>query len=301
MSNQPRHFINLEDIPAAELRGILNQARVMKTQKMAPAQIFNGLSLAMIFDKPSTRTRVSFEVGFKQHGGHTVVLSKNEMQLGHSETIKDTAMVLSGMVDAIMIRISKHEDVEELAKYATIPVINALTNASHPCQIMADIMTIEEKKGPIKDMKIAWLGDYNNVAKTFAQAAGIFGFDLTMAMPQQLHPTGQLPARVSLTADAHAGVAGADVVVTDTWASMGQEGKSLDMFWPYQVNAALMAKAKPDAIFMHCLPAHRNEEVTDEVIDSAQSVVYPEAHNRLHVQKGIMAWCLKNAGVTPKM
>lgn len=298
-ATKPRHFINLTDIPADELRGILNNARAMKSQKMSPAQIFNGLTLAMIFDKPSTRTRVSFEVGFKQHGGHTVVLNKSEIQLGHSESIKDTAMVLSGMVDAIMIRISSHEQVEELARHSSVPIINALTDASHPCQIMADIMTIEEKKGSVKGMKIAWLGDHNNVAKTFAQAAGIFGFDLVMGLPKPLHPA-TVPMRVSVTDDAVAAVSGADVVVTDTWASMGQEGKSIDMFWPYQVNEALMAKAKPDAIFMHCMPIHNGEEVTEAVKDSPQSVIYPEAHNRLHVQKGILAWCLQNSGVRPK-
>lgn len=293
------HFINLPDIPAADLKAILNQARSMKAQKRTPAQIFNGMSLAMIFDKPSTRTRLSFSLAMKQLGGHVEILNKAEIQLGHSESIKDTARVLSRMVDAIMIRISSHEQVEELAKHATVPVINALTDASHPCQIMADLMTIQEKKGDIAGLNVTWLGDWNNVAKTFAQAAGIFGFNLTLAMPHDLHPN-SLQQGIALTTDAQKAVAGADVVVTDTWASMGQEGKAVDKFQPYQVNPALMALAKPDAIFMHCLPAHRGEEVTDDVMDGPQSVVYDEAENRLHVQKAILAWCLKNSGINPK-
>jgi ornithine carbamoyltransferase len=296
----PKDFINLSDIPAVELKNILKHAHAMKASKMAPDQVFFGLSLAMIFDKPSTRTRVSFEVGFKQLGGHTIVLNKNEIQLGHAETIKDTACVLSRMADAVMIRISDHTQVEEFAHHATIPVINALTNASHPCQIMADIMTIEEKKGRVAGLNITWLGDYNNVAKTFVEAASIFNFNLTLALPPDLHPH-NLPDSITLTNDAQNAVIGADVIITDTWASMGQEGKDIAKFWPFQVNTALMAKAKPDAIFMHCLPAHRGEEVTDDVIDSPQSVVYDEAENRLHIQKAIMAWCLKDTNVKPKL
>lgn len=288
-----RHFINLADIPAGDLASILKHAHTLKASKMEPEQLFHGLTLGMIFDKPSTRTRVSFEVGFKQLGGHTVVLNKNEIQLGHAESIKDTARVLSRMVDAVMIRISNHAQVEEFASHASVPVINALTDASHPCQIMADLMTIEEHKGKIGGLTVAWLGDHNNVSKTFLEAASIFNFGFVMATPPHLHPQGQ-------NIKPEDAVKNADVVVTDTWASMGQEGKKIDDFWPYQVNAGLMAKAKPDAIFMHCLPAHRGEEVTDDVMDGPQSVVYDEAENRLHVQKAILAWCLKNSPVTPK-
>ncbi|NBX65950.1 MAG: ornithine carbamoyltransferase [Proteobacteria bacterium] len=288
-----QHFINLSDIPAHTLHNILKTAHKMKAHKMAPDQVFYGLSLGMIFDKPSTRTRVSFEVGFKQLGGHTVVLNKNEIQLGHAETIKDTAKVLSRMVDAVMIRISDHAQVEKFAKHASVPVINALTNASHPCQIMADLMTIEEHKGKITGLNIAWLGDHNNVSKTFLEAAPIFGFTFTLSTPPALHPNG-------LDIKPEDAVKNADVIVTDTWASMGQEGKNLDAFWPYQVNADLMKKAKPDAIFMHCLPAHRGEEVTDAVMDGPQSVVYDEAENRLHIQKAILAWCLENTAVMAK-
>lgn len=291
-----RHFINLPAIPPQALKDILKHAHLLKAAKMHPPQILSGLTLAMIFDKSSTRTRVSFEVAMKQLGGHTIVMNKGEMQLGHSESVHDTAKVLSRYVDAIMIRVSSHADVEELAKHATVPVINALTNASHPCQIMADLMTIEEKKGGIEGLHIAWLGDYNNVAKTFEQAASIFGFTLALGMPKKLHPASVQPG-VTLTTDASEAVAGADVVVTDTWVSMGEEGKGISDFMPYQVNDALMAQARPDAIFMHCLPAHRNEEVTDSVIDGPQSAVFDEAENRLHAQKAILAWCLENAGV----
>lgn len=298
-----RHFVNLTDIPVEELQSILQAAHAMKRAKMTPTQVLEGLSLAMIFDKWSTRTRVSFEVGMKQLGGHTVVMHKGEMQLGLSETIADTAKVLSRMVDAIMIRISKHADVEELAKHATVPVINAMTDASHPCQIMADLMTIEEKKGKVQGLKIAWFGDDNNVSQTFAQAAPLFGFNLVLALPEVLHPKKKLPANVTVTADPAAAASNADIIVTDTWESMSQECKGKDMFWPFQVNAALMARAKKDALFMHCLAAHRNEEVTDEVIDGPQSVVFDEAENRLHVQKAILAWCLEHSGVAvqPKL
>ncbi|MES2907138.1 MAG: ornithine carbamoyltransferase [Pseudomonadota bacterium] len=293
-----RHFINLPDVPLAELKSILQTAHAMKRAKMAPTQVLEGLTLAMVFDKWSTRTRLSFEVGMKQLGGHTIVMRKDEMLMGTVETIGDTAKVMSRMVDAVMIRNSNHDDVEEFASYAAVPVINAMTDRSHPCQIMADLMTIEEKKGTLDGAKVAWFGDYNNVAMTFIQAASLFGFELVLALPQVLHPKDKLPANVSLTTDATAAATHADVMVTDTWASMSQEAKDHSMMWPYQVNAALMAKAKKDAIFMHCLAAHRNEEVTDEVIDGPQSVVFDEAENRLHVQKAILAWSLENAGVS---
>ncbi len=292
-----RHFIDLPDIPAETLKSILRDAHEMKAAKFAPPQRFAGLSLAMVFDKKSTRTRMSFEVAMKQLGGHTIVMGMEEMQITGSESIKDTANVLSRYVDAVMLRMSSHEKLCELASHSRIPIINGLTNWSHPCQIMADIMTVEEKLGSISGKKIAWLGDFNNVARSWAQAAGIWDFSLVCAVPEKLMPAKETFANVSFTLKAGEAASQADVVVTDTWVSMGQEGKSIDTFAPLQVNAALMEKAKPGAIFMHCMPIHRGEEVTDEVADSAQSVVYDEAENRLHAQKAILSWCLKDSGV----
>ena len=293
-----RHFINLDDIPADTLKNILYTAHALKKQKFSPPQLFSGLSLAMVFDKKSTRTRLSFEVAMKQLGGHTIVMTKDEMQLGGAESVEDTARVLSRFVDGVMIRLSDHALVEELAKYAHIPVINALTDQSHPCQIMADLMTIEEKFGGIQGMKIAWFGDYNNVAKTFVQAAPKFGFDLALAVPPSLQPHNvSFDGNVMLTDDAMAAAKNADVIVTDTWVSMGQEGKAIEIFTPYKVTSALMAQAKDTAIFMHCMPIHRGEEVTDDVLETSASVIYDEAENRLHAQKAILAWCFENAGV----
>lgn len=290
-----RHFINLKDIPSETLHGILQNAHALKKQKFNPPQIFEGLSLAMVFDKRSTRTRMSFEVAMKQLGGHTIVMNMEEMQLGGSESVESTGNVLSRYVDAIMLRMSDQAMMEELAKHSRIPVINGMTNQSHPCQIMADILTIEEKLGPIKGKKVAWFGDCNNVSNTFVEAAPIFGFDFIMACPEELHQ--YAPSGANITADPDEAAQNADVVVTDTWVSMGQEGKTLDMFWPYQVNAGIMEQAKDTAIFMHCLPMHEWEEVTEEVAKSKASVIYDEAENRLHVQKAILAWCLENAGV----
>jgi len=281
-----RHFINLDQISTDTLKAILSHAHELKAKKFAPPQLFSGMSLAMIFDKKSTRTRLSFEVAMKQLGGHTIVMTKDEMQLGVNESVEDTAKVLSRFVDCVMIRLSDHSVVEELAQHATIPVINALTDQSHPCQIMADLMTIEEKKGKLEGLKLAWCGDYNNVAKTFVQVAGKFGFEFMIASPNY-------PGAVS----AQVAVKDADVVLTDTWVSMGEEGKLKDAFLPYQVNTALMALARKDAIFMHCMPIHRNEEVTDEVLDTEASVIYDEAENRLHAQKAILAWCLENTDI----
>lgn len=290
-----RHFINLKDVGADTLHEILKNAHTLKAEKFNPKQIFEGLSLAMVFDKRSTRTRMSFEVAMKQLGGHTIVMNMDEMQLGGSESIESTGNVLSRYVDAIMLRMSDQTMMEELAQHSRIPVINGMTNASHPCQIMADILTIEEKLGDIKGKKVAWFGDVNNVSNTFVEAAPIFDFEFIMACPEELH--GYAPAGANITDDAAKAAANADVVVTDTWVSMGQEGKSLDMFWPYQVNGDLMAKAKDSAIFMHCLPMHEWEEVSEEVAKSKASVIYDEAENRLHAQKAILAWCLENAGV----
>lgn len=289
------HFITLKDIPADTLHGILQNAHALKKDKFNPPQIFEGLSLVMVFDKRSTRTRMSFEVAMKQLGGHTIVMNMDEMQLGGSESVESTANVLSRYADGIMLRMSDQAIMDELAKYSKIPVINGMTNMSHPCQIMADILTIEEKLGSIKGKKVAWFGDTNNVSNTFIEAAPIFDFEFVMACPEELHQ--YAPDGANITDDAVAAATGADVVVTDTWVSMGQEGKSLDIFWPYQVNRDLMAMAKDNAIFMHCLPMHEWEEVSEEVARSPQSVIYDEAENRLHAQKAILAWCLEEAGV----
>jgi ornithine carbamoyltransferase len=260
-----------------------------------------GKTLALIFEKPSTRTRVSFEVAMRQLGGDTIVLGTQDSQLGRGETVADTARVLSRYVDAIMIRTNTHQKLTEMAAYATVPVINGLTDSSHPCQIMADMMTLQEKKGPIANTVVAWSGDGNNVAASWVHAAVRFGFELRLACPEPLQPEPELldwaqreGGRVSLTADPGAAVAGSDCVVTDTWVSMGVEASvnRHNLLAPYRVDQRLMAQAKPDAIFMHCLPAHRGEEVTAEIIDGPQSVVWDEAENRLHAQKGILAWCL---------
>jgi ornithine carbamoyltransferase len=295
ITNNIRHFINIDSIPEEILQNIMKLAHHLKKNKFTPPQVLQGLSLAMIFDKKSTRTRLSFEVAMKQLGGHTI-----EMQLGGAESIEDTAKVLSRFVDAVMIRISSHELVEELASFSTIPIINALTDKSHPCQIMADIMTIEEKLGSVKGKKLAWFGDYNNVAKTFVQAAPKFGFNIFLAVPEQFKPDQSLFTNnpyVTLGSDAKKAAENADVIITDTWVSMGQEGKSINSFLPYRVTSDLMGLAKQNAIFMHCMPIHRGEEVTDEVLNTPASVIYDEAENRLHVQKAILAYCLENSGV----
>ena len=261
----------------------------------------DGKTLAMIFEKPSTRTRVSFEVATRQLGGDVIMLDTAGSQLGRGETIADTARVLSRYVDAIMIRTNHAEKLDELARNATVPVINGLTDASHPCQIMADVMTLQEKKGPIADAIVAWSGDGNNVAVSWLHAAARFGFELRLACPDGLCPPQSVidwarreGARVRLVHEPVQAVTGADCVVTDTWVSMGAD-RSVNrhnLLAPFRVDEDLMAKAKPDAIFMHCLPAKRGEEVTAGVIDGPQSVVWDEAENRLHAQKGILAWCL---------
>jgi len=256
----------------------------------------------MIFERPSTRTRVSFEIAMRQLGGDTILLTAEEMQLGRGETLGDTARVLSRYVDAIMIRTLDANDLAELARYATIPVINGLTRLSHPCQVMADVMTFEEHRGPIRGRTVAWSGDANNVLTSWMQAAARFEFELHVATPHELAPKKPLidwikssGAPIRLYSDPDEAVKGADCVVTDTWVSMGDRNgaRRHNLLRPYQVNARLMARAKPDAIFMHCLPAHRGEEVTDEVMDGPHSVVFDEAENRLHAQKGILTWCLQ--------
>lgn len=291
----PKHFLDLKDINATVLKGIIAHAKELKAKKYATPQLLKGQSLAMMFDKRSTRTRISFELAMKQLGGHTVVLDMQGMQITGSESPEHTAKVLSRYVDAVMVRMSSHETLKELAAHASVPFINALTDHSHPCQVMADILTIEEKKGGIQGLKIAWFGDYNNVATSFAQASSIFGFDLVVAAPATQHAN--VPVGVSVTQDPVLAATGADVMVTDTWVSMGQEGKNDSAFKPFQVNAKLMAHAKEDAIFMHCMPIHTNEEVTNDVVNSKASVIFDEAENRLHVQKAILAWCLSDSGV----
>jgi len=304
-----RHFIDLTDVSAVDLRRIIDDARAMKKalREGRGSRPLAGQTLAMIFDKPSTRTRISFEVAMRQLGGDVITLTGQEMQLGRGETIADTARVMSRFVDCVMIRTLDHDIVTGLAEFGTVPVINGLTKLSHPCQVMADVMTFEEHRGPIKQRTIAWTGDANNVLASWMHAAERFDFRLNVATPEELKPSRPLLDWVAKSgADIHIGndpeeaVRGADCVVTDTWVSMGDEeseARRHNLLMPYQVNARLMAKAKPDAIFMHCLPAHRGEEVTDEVMDGPQSVVFDEAENRLHAQKGILTWCL-NATMT---
>ena len=296
----PRHFLDIDQLDTAELRGMLETGFAYK--KGRRDRPLAGKTLAMIFEKPSTRTRVSFEVAMRQLGGDTIYLNTADSQLGRGETVADTARVLSRYVDAILIRTNQPRKLEDLARHATVPVINGLTDTSHPCQIMADVMTLQEKKGPVAGKIVAWSGDGNNVSASWVHAAVRFGFTLRLACPEQLSPPRQLfdwaqreGGRVQLTTEPAAAVAGADCVVTDTWISMGVEASvnRHNILAPYRVDEHLMAHAKPDAIFMHCLPVKRGEEVTAGVIDGPQSVVWDEAENRLHAQKGILAWCLR--------
>ncbi len=309
-NNDMNHFLDIHKTDKAALRSIIDQAKSMKSArdgrpKAAPDddQPLAGRMVALIFEKPSTRTRVSFDVGVRQMGGQSMVLSGSEMQLGHGETIADTARVLSRYVDLIMIRTFDESVLEEMAEYASVPVINGLTDRTHPCQIMADIQTFEEHRGPIAGRKVVWCGDGNNVCASFLHAAGQFGFDLTFSGPVQLDPEMEFVgwarnegATVTIERDPMRAVEGADLIVADTWVSMhdAQSAKERrhNMLRPYQVNAKLMEAAKPDALFMHCLPAHREEEVTSEVMDGPHSVIWDEAENRLHAQKAIMRYCL---------
>lgn len=299
----PRHFLDIHHFDTATLRGILDRAAAMKRDPAAYRSLAAGRTLAMLFEKPSTRTRVSFEVGMAQLGGTPVVLRSDEMQLGRGETIPDTARVLSRFVDAIMIRTGAEQRLLELATYATVPVINALTNESHPCQIMADLQTFEERLGPITGRTVAWVGDANNVAASWVHAAVRFGFELRLACPPSLClPTSLVQwaasegGRIVLLEDPAEAVRGVDCVVTDAWVSMNhteeEKAERYAALGRYQVNDALMALAAPHAIFQHCLPAHRGEEVTDQVMDGHQSAVWDEAENRLHAQKAVLAWCL---------
>ncbi len=303
-SKTPRHFLDLDKIERGTLRDIIDRGRAYKSGSDQDKPLV-GKTLAMIFEKPSTRTRVSFEVGMRELGGEVVMLGHTDTQLGRGESVADTARVLSRYVDAIMIRTTSEEKLLEMAQYATVPVINGLTDRTHPCQLMADVMTFEEHRGPIKGRSIAWSGDGNNMATSWIHAAVQFDFELRIACPQELMP----PSDVLRWAQGKGGkvivahrpqevIKGADCVVTDTWVSMG-DGEAADnakrrhnLLAPFRVDQELMAQAKSDAIFMHCLPAHRGEEVTADVIDGKQSVVWDEAENRLHAQKGILSWCL---------
>jgi ornithine carbamoyltransferase len=303
----PRHFLDLDSIDAATLRRIVDMGHAMKRagkrvpDELKPSGIADAV-LMLIFEKPSTRTRVSFDVAMRQLGGQTLALNHTDMQVGRGEPVSDTAKVLSRYVDAIMIRANKHETLGELAAHATVPVINGLTDRTHPCQIVADIMTVEERLGSIAGRRIAWSGDGNNVAASWIQAAACLNFKLKLACPPQLNPERAIldwaraeGADIELTDDAADAVAGADCVVTDTWVSMGQqddERRRKQLLAPYAVDADLMRKASPGAIFLHCLPAYRGSEVAAEVIDGPQSAVWDEAENRLHAQKAILAWCL---------
>jgi ornithine carbamoyltransferase len=302
----PRHFLDLDAIDAATLRAIVDTAHAMKKAgkrlptRLKPKDIADRV-LVLIFEKPSTRTRVSFDVAMRQLGGQTLALNHTDLQLGRGESIGDTARVLSRYVDAIMIRANTHATLLELARHASVPVINGLTDRSHPCQVMADILTFEETKGPIEGRKIAWVGDGNNVAVSWMHAAVRFGFELRLACPADLKPDKAVldwlkreTGNVVVTEDPVKAVRGVDCVVTDTWVSMGQTdaARRKQLLKPYTVTAELMAKAAKGAIFMHCLPAYRGHEVTAEVIDGPQSVVLEEAENRLHAQKAVLAWCL---------
>lgn len=295
-----KHFLDLDILETGDLRQMIDLGLGFK-DGIGEASPLAGKTLAMIFEKPSTRTRVSFEVGMKQLGGKTIVLNHDDMQIGRGETIADTARVLSRYVDAIMLRTNLPEKMQELASHSSVPVINALTDRSHPCQLMADVMTFEEHRGSIEGRKIAWVGDGNNMAVTWLHAATKFNFELSLAYPAELsiprievQKATAAGIKLTETQDPLEAVAGADCVVTDTWVSMGDQPgeRRQKLLEPYRINETIMAQASSDAIFMHCLPAHRGEEVTSEVLEGTQSVVWDEAENRLHAQKGILVWCL---------
>jgi ornithine carbamoyltransferase len=303
----PRHFLDIDGIDAATLRRIIDMGHAMKKagKRVPPALRPPGIEdavLMLIFEKPSTRTRVSFDLAMRQLGGQTLALNHTDLQLERGEPVSDTAKVLSRYVDVLMLRANKHATLAELAAHATIPVINGLTDRTHPCQIVADVMTFEERIGSIEGRKVAWAGDGNNVAASWIQAAARLGFQLALACPPQLNPPKAIVdwarregAEVTLTDDPQAAAAGADCVVTDTWVSMGQANEAArrkQLLGPYAVDERLMQKAARGAIFMHCLPAYRGHEVSAAVIDGPSSVVWEEAENRLHAQKAILAWCL---------
>ena len=308
MTQSVRHFVDLWKLEASDLRAILDDARARKNARLgwpkgqpdadAPAL---HRTLAMIFEKHSTRTRFSFDAAMRQLGGHVIISNAHDMQLGRGEPIEDTARVLSRMVDAIMVRANVHEDLERLALNADVPVINGLSDKGHPCQIVADLLTVEERLGNVRGKTLAWVGDGNNVCASFIHAAPMLGYELRIASPAIYHPdlvdlarAAEQQGRVMTTHDPREAVAGADCVITDTWVSMGDtdHDERLEALEPYQVDEALMAEAHKDAVFLHCLPAHRGEEVTDAVIDGPQSLIWDEAENRIHAQKSILAWCL---------
>jgi ornithine carbamoyltransferase len=302
-----RHFLDLWRLTPADLRALLDEGQRRKAARAgwtkgrvdadAPAA---GRTLAMIFQKNSTRTRFSFDAAMRQLGGDSIIATASDMQLGRGETIEDTAQVLSRMVDAVMIRANDHADVEAFAAASTVPVINGLTDRSHPCQILADLMTFEEHRGPVKGRTLAWIGDGNNVCASFIHAAGPLGYALNIACPDHLRPdpadlkrASEAGARITVGTDPRAAAKGADAVITDTWVSMGDKDREAKMaaLQPFQVDQALMKLAAPEALFLHCLPAHRGEEVTAEVIDGPQSAIWDEAENRIHAQKAVLAWC----------
>jgi ornithine carbamoyltransferase len=301
--SQPRHFLDIWNLDGASLRAILKDAHARKAARKGWGQArpdadapLTGRTLAMIFQKNSTRTWFSFDAAIRQLGGASIISTSADMQLGRGETIEDTARVLSRMVYAVMIRADRHEDVERLAAASTVPVINGLTDQSHPCQIMADLMTFEEHRGPLEGKTIAFVGDGNNVCASFIHASARFGFRLVVACPERFQPTAKVLARggeVVVTKDLEAAVSGAHCVVSDAWVSMGDADHEARVaaFAPYQVSETLMELARPDAVFLHCLPAHRGEEVTAGVIDGPRSLVWDEAENRIHAQKSILAWC----------
>ncbi|WP_304170364.1 ornithine carbamoyltransferase [Phenylobacterium aquaticum] len=309
MTQAPRHFLDLWRLEAADIRAILDDAHARKAARAgwpqgrvdadAPGR---DRVLAMIFEKNSTRTRFSFDAAIRQLGGSGIISTAADMQLGRGETIEDTAKVLSRMVDAVMIRANSHEDVERFAFSSTVPVINGLTDKSHPCQILADIMTIEEARGPIRGKTLAWVGDGNNVCSSFIHAAPKLGFKLNIACPALYHPdlmdlarAEDQQGRIEITRDPREAVRGADCVIADTWVSMGDKDhdERIEALEPYQVDDSLMDLTAKDGVFLHCLPAHRGEEVTDEVIDGPKSLVWDEAENRIHAQKSILAWCFR--------
>ena len=296
-----KHFINLDDLANDDLQQIIDQAIALKKQHKAgeTSNALKNKTLAMIFDKSSTRTRVSFETGMTQLGGHALFLSDKDIQLGRGEPITDSAVVISSMVDCIMLRVSSHADINTFADYSSVPIINALSDESHPCQLLADMMTYQEHNGSIKGKTVAWVGDGNNMCHTYMQAAKAFGFTLNIATPEGYEPdqsfVDQYADYINLCKDANSACNDVDLVVTDVWASMGQEAeqktRELD-FKDFQVDKNLMSQAKSDAVFMHCLPAHRGEEVSADVIDGKQSLVWGEAENRLHAQKALLLYLL---------
>ncbi len=304
----PRHFIDLNTVDKDALRAILDRSRRTKQARKGwprgrvdNERPLDGYLLAMIFEQPSTRTRVSFDVAMRQLGGETILLNGGEMQLGRGESIADTARVLSRYVDIIMLRTSDHEKLEELARHADVPVINGLSDRGHPCQLMADILTFEENRGPIAGKKVAWVGDGNNMSRSWIEATSRFDFELRLACPPELSPPEECieqavkrGGRVHLMRDAREAVDGVDAIVADTWVSMGDKEaeRRHNLLAPYRVDQRLMSHAAKGAIFLHCLPAHRGEEVTEDVIDGPQSVVFDEAENRLHAQKAVLTWCL---------